>query len=427
MLEELKEGLKNAFDKLRRSGVDEKAIKEFILDLQRTLIKSDVNAKVVFEFSKKVEERLRNSSELPGISFKELAIKIVYEEMAQLLGGDYKLQLKPKNVIMLVGIQGSGKTTFSVKLGNYLKQRGYSVGIIEADVYRPGALEQVSQLAEKVGLNVYGSKDEKDPRKIVETGLKHFSDKSIIIIDTAGRHKNEQELMKEVKELYSEFNPTLTLLVIDATIGQQAYYQAKAFAETVSVGGIAITKLDGTAKGGGALAAAAATGAKIYFISTGERIDDIEEFNPKRFVGRLIGIGDLEGLLERVKNAEIKVSKEQAKKIMSGRFTLEDFLEQIEQMEKLGPMEKIIEMLPLPVKVDKKEIERAKVQTKKWKAIILSMTSEERVNPRILNATRIRRIAIGSGTSEKDVKELLEAFEKGKIFIKEAKRTRFAF
>jgi len=427
MLEELKEGLKNAFDKLLRGGVDEKAIKEFILDLQRTLIKADVNAKVVFEFTKKVEERLRNSSELPGISFKELAIKIVYEEMAQLLGGDYKLQLKPKNLIMLVGIQGSGKTTFSVKLGNYLKQRGYSVGIIEADVYRPGAFEQVSQLAGKVGLNVYGSKDEKDPRKIVENGLKSFSDKSVVIIDTAGRHKNEQELMKEVKELYSEFNPTLTLLVIDATIGQQAYYQAKAFAETVSVGGIVITKLDGTAKGGGALAAAAATGAKVYFISTGERIDEIEEFNPKRFVGRLIGLGDLEGLLERVKNAEIKVSKEQAKKIMSGRFTLEDFLLQIEQMEKLGPMEKIVEMLPLPVKVDKKEIEKAKVQTKRWKAIILSMTPEERINPRVLNSTRIKRIAIGSGTTEKDVKDLLEAFEKGKTFIKGAKRSRFAF
>jgi len=427
MLEELKEGLKNAFDKLLRGGVDEKAIKEFILDLQRTLIKADVNAKVVFEFTKKVEERLRNSSELPGISFKELAIKIVYEEMAQLLGGDYKLQLKPKNVIMLVGIQGSGKTTFSVKLGNYLKQRGYSVGIIEADVYRPGAYEQVSQLAGKVRLNVYGSKDEKDPRKIVENGLKSFSDKSVVIIDTAGRHKNEQELMKEVKELYSEFNPTLTLLVIDATIGQQAYYQAKAFAETVSVGGIVITKLDGTAKGGGALAAAAATGAKVYFISTGERIDEIEEFNPKRFVGRLIGLGDLEGLLERVKNAEIKVSKEQAKKIMSGRFTLEDFLLQIEQMEKLGPMEKIVEMLPLPVKVDKKEIEKAKVQTKRWKAIILSMTPEERINPRVLNSTRIKRIAIGSGTTEKDVKDLLEAFEKGKTFIKGAKRSRFAF
>ncbi|MGC9144748.1 MAG: signal recognition particle protein Srp19, partial [Nitrososphaeria archaeon] len=158
-----------------------------------------------------------------------------------------------------------------------------------------------------------------------------------------------------------------------------------------------------------------------------ERIDEIEEFNPKRFVGRLIGLGDLEGLLERVKNAEIKVSKEQTKKIMSGRFTLEDFLQQIEQMEKLGPMEKIVEMLPLPVKVDKKEIEKAKVQTKRWKAIILSMTPEERINPRLLNGTRIKRIAIGSGTSEKDVKDLLEAFEKGKTFIKGAKRSRFAF
>ncbi|MGC9208974.1 MAG: signal recognition particle receptor subunit alpha [Nitrososphaeria archaeon] len=427
MFDELREGLRSAFEKLIRGGVDEKAIREFILDLQRTLIRADVNARIVYEFSKKVEERLKGSSQLPGISFKEMAIKVVYEEMTNMLGGEYRLQLKPRNVIMLVGIEGSGKTTFAVKLGNYLKKRGYSVGLIEADVYRPGAYEQISQLAAQVGLPVFGSKEIKDPHEIVNRGLEKFRQESVVIIDTAGRHRNEAELMNEVKELEAAIRPTLILLVIDGTIGQQAYYQAKAFAETVSVGGLVVTKLDGTAKGGGALAAAAATGAKVYFISTGERVDDIEEFNPKRFVGRLLGLGDLEGLLERVKSAELRITKEQTRRIASGRFTLNDLLEQMEQMEKLGPMEKIVEMLPLPVKVNKEELEKARVQIKKWRAIILSMTEEERENPKILNASRIRRIAMGSGTTERDVKELLEAYEKGKAFIKGARRFRFAF
>ncbi|MGC8568639.1 MAG: signal recognition particle receptor subunit alpha [Nitrososphaeria archaeon] len=427
MFDELREGLRSAFEKLIRGGVDEKAIREFILDLQRTLIRADVNARIVYEFSKKVEERLKGSSQLPGISFKEMAIKVVYEEMTNMLGGEYRLQLKPRNVIMLVGIEGSGKTTFAVKLGNYLKKRGYSVGLIEADVYRPGAYEQISQLAAQVGLPVFGSKEIKDPHEIVNRGLEKFRQESVVIIDTAGRHRNEAELMNEVKELEAAIRPTLILLVIDGTIGQQAYYQAKAFAETVSVGGLVVTKLDGTAKGGGALAAAAATGAKVYFISTGERVDDIEEFNPKRFVGRLLGLGDLEGLLERVKSAELRITKEQTRRIASGRFTLNDLLEQMEQMEKLGPMEKIVEMLPLPVKVNKEELEKARVQIKKWRAIIQSMTEEERENPKILNASRIRRIAMGSGTTERDVKELLEAYEKGKAFIKGARRFRFAF
>lgn len=427
MLDDLKAGLRSAFERLFRSGVDEKSIREFVLDLQRTLIKADVNVKIVFEFSKNVEERLKSSSQLPGVSFKDLAIKVVYDEMVKILGGEYKLQLKPKNIILLVGIQGSGKTTFAVKLGNYLKYKGYSVGLIEADVYRPGAYEQIYQFAEKAGLPVYGKKEEKDPIKIINEGIKGFSDKSVIIIDTAGRHKSEEDLMKEVSEIYQKVNPTLTLLVIDATIGQQAYYQAKAFSDVVKVGGIVVTKLDGTAKGGGALAAAAATGAKVYFISTGEKLEDIEEFEPKRFVGRLLGLGDIEGLLERVKRAEIQVSKEQAQKIMSGRFTLEDFLQQIQQMEKIGPLEKIVEMLPLPSKVDKKELEKAKVQMKKWKAIIQSMTPEERQNPKLLNSSRIKRIAIGSGTTERDVKELLEAFEKGKTLVKSAKKFRVAF
>lgn len=422
MLEELKNGLKEAFDRLLNRGADERAIREFVIDLQRALIRADVNVRIVLDFSKKVEEDLKAQSSLPGISFKELAVKVVYDRLVEMLGGDYELKLGPKNVIILVGIQGSGKTTFAAKLANYLMKKGYSVGLVEADTYRPGAYEQLKQLADRFGCEVYGQGN--DPVEIAVQGLKAFKDRPVVIIDTAGRHREEQGLMKEVEELSRAISPTLSLLVIDATIGQQAYYQAKAFADAVKVGGLVITKLDGSAKGGGALAAAAATGAKVYFISDGERLEDIEEFRPVRFVKRLLGIGDLEGLIERVNAAQVRVSQEEAKRVMSGRMTLEDFLEQMDQMAKVGPLEKVFEMLPLPVKVDKKEIERAKAQMKKWRAIILSMTPEERRNPKIINTPRIRRIAAGSGTTERDVKELLDSFERGKSLIKSARRMR---
>jgi len=427
MLDDLKDGLRAALDKfIRRGGIDEQALKEFIVDLQRVLLKSDVNVKLVLDFSRKVEDRLKREGTLPGISLKEMAVRAVYDEMTNLLGGDYKLSLGPKNLIMLVGIQGSGKTTFSVKLGKYIAAKGFKVGIIGADIYRPGALEQLQGLAARAGIEVYGD-PKKDTLKIVKEGIERFKDRNAIIIDTAGRHKDESSLMQEVKKLEEEVEPTLTLLVIDATIGQQAFSQAKAFSEAVKVGGLVITKMDGSAKGGGALAAAAATGAKVYFISNGERIGDIEEFSPKRFVSRLLGIGDLESLLEKVKEAEVQVSEQKAKKIIKGRMDFEDFLEQIEQMEKIGPLEKIVDMLPAPFNVNKKEIEKAKVQLKKWKAIIHSMTVTERRNPKIINTPRQRRIAAGSGTSEKDVRDLIEALDKGKLIAKAARRMNAPF
>ncbi len=427
MLDDLKDGLRAALDKfIRRGGIDERALKEFIVDLQRVLLKSDVNVKLVLDFSNRVEQKLKGEGTLPGISVKEMAVKAVYDEMTNLLGGDFKLQLGPRNVIMLVGIQGSGKTTFSVKLGKYLAVKGFKVGIVEADVYRPGALEQLQGLAARAGIEVYGD-PKGSPIRIVREGMEKFRDKNAVIIDTAGRHKDESSLMKEVKELEEEIKPTLSLLVIDATIGQQAFNQAKAFSDAVKVGGLVITKLDGSAKGGGALAAAAATGAKVYFISNGERIGDIEEFSPKRFVSRLLGIGDLDMLLEKVKEAEINVSEKEAKKILKGRMDFEDFLDQIEQMEKIGPLEKIVDMLPAPFNVNKKELDKAKVQLKKWKAIIYSMTVTERRNPKLINTPRIRRIAAGSGTSEKDVRDLIDALSRGKLMAKAARRMNVPF
>ncbi|MDG7038063.1 MAG: signal recognition particle protein [Nitrososphaerota archaeon] len=424
MLDDLKKGLKEALDRLmNRGSIDEEALREFSLDVQRTLLKGDVNVRQVLELTKNVQERLTREGRVPGVSVKELAVRALYEEMSKLLGGDNVLPIQPKNLILMMGIQGSGKTTLSAKLARYYTVKGMSVGLITTDVYRPGAYEQLKSLGDRIKVEVYYREGAK-PVDIAKEGIARFSGKNMVIIDTAGRHKEERSLLQEMTSLERAISPTFTMLVVDGTSGQQIFNQAKAFSEAVKVGGIAITKLDGTAKGGGALAAAAATGAKVYFISEGERLEDIEEFSATRFVGRLLGIGDLKGLIERVKQAEITVKEEEVKKALSGRMDLQGFLDQMEQMNKLGPLEKVLEMLPGAPKVNEEDIQKAKAQMEKWKAAIRSMTPEERKDPKVINASRIRRIARGSGIAEKDVRALLDAFGKGKSFMKMAKRMR---
>ncbi len=428
MFEELREGLKKAVARLfEKESLDEKAVKEFIREIQRTLIKADVNVKLVFELTKKIEERIKEEGKVPGVPLRELAIKILYEELAGILGEESKIKPDPKKsfIILLVGIQGSGKTTTAAKLAKYFQRRGFSSGLVCADTFRPGAYEQLKTLGERIGVEVFGG-IKGSSIEIARKGIDHFLQKgtNIIIVDTAGRHKEEKGLLEEMRKLEEAVNPNLTLLIVDGTIGQQCYAQAKAFDKATKIGGIIITKLDGTARGGGALAAAAATGAKVYFISTGEKIDDLEEFSPMRFVGRLLGFGDIKGLLERVKRAQISVSKDVARRIMGGKMTLEDFLLQIEEMGKVGPLEKILEMIPGVSGVPKEEFEKMESQMKRWKAVILSMTPEERRNYKILNASRIRRIAYGSGAQEREVKNMLQAFEKARSFMKSTKKLR---
>ncbi|MDG7042859.1 MAG: signal recognition particle protein [Nitrososphaerota archaeon] len=424
MFDDLKKGLKEALDRLmNRGSIDEEALREFSLDVQRTLLKGDVNVRLVLELTKNVQERLTREGRVPGVSVKELAVRALYEEMSKLLGGDNVLPIQPKNLILMMGIQGSGKTTLAAKLARYYTVKGMNVGLITTDVYRPGAYEQLKSLGDRIKVEVYYREGAK-PVDIAKEGIARFSGKNMVIIDTAGRHKEERSLLQEMTSLESAISPTFTLLVVDGTSGQQIFNQAKAFSEAVKVGGIAITKLDGTAKGGGALAAAAATGAKVYFISEGERLEDIEEFSATRFVGRLLGIGDLKGLMERVRQAEITMKEDEVRKALSGRMDLQSFLDQMEQMNKLGPLEKVLEMLPGAPKVNEEDIQKAKVQMEKWKAAIRSMTPEERRDPKIINASRIRRIARGSGITEKDVRALLDAFGKGKSFMKMAKRMR---
>jgi signal recognition particle subunit SRP54 len=324
---------------------------------------------------------------------------------------------------MLVGIQGSGKTTTAAKLARFYQKRGLKPALICADTYRPGAFAQLQQLASRVNVPVFGDPQNKDPVKVVSEGLKQFTDKDLIIVDTAGRHKEERELIKEMKTLEQKVKPNEIVMVIDGTIGQQALVQAKTFHEATPIGAILVTKLDGSARGGGALSAVAATGAPIKFIGTGEKIEDIESFIPSRFVGRLLGMGDLETLLEKVKEAEIKVPEKKAKAILSGKFTLTDMYEQFEAVKGMGPFRKVLQMLPgMSANVPEEMLNTAEDRLEKWRVIIQSMRPEEKENPKLFNSSRVKRVARGSGTTEKDVKDLLKQYVMMRKMMKMFKR-----
>ncbi len=415
-LDNLGSSLTNAIKKLFKAGVvDEATVKELVRDIQRALLQSDVNVQLVLQISKNIEERALKEKVPPGVSRREHVIKVVYEELTKFVGDKpVPLKVEPgkKKIIMLVGIQGSGKTTHAAKLARYFQKRGLKVGLVCADTYRPGAYAQLQQLAARTNTPFFGDLKQKDPVKVVREGLKQFGEKDLIIVDTAGRHKEEKDLIKEMKDLEKNIKPDEVIMVIDGTIGQQALAQAKTFHEATPIGAIIVTKLDGSSRGGGALSAVAATGAPIKFIGTGEKIEDIEPFIPSRFVGRLLGMGDLETLLEKVKDAEIQVPQKKAKEIMSGNFTLTDMYEQFQAVKKMGPFGKVLKMIPGMSSSDVPEemLNTAEGRLEKWGVIIQSMTPEEKENPKLLNSSRAKRIARGSGTTEKDVKELLKQY-----------------
>jgi len=427
VLERLGSSLHEALKKLfRASIIDEAAVKELVRDIQRALLQADVNVKLVLDISKRMEARSLKEKVPPGISRREHVIKVVYEELTRFLGekpAPMKTQPGKRKVIMLVGIQGSGKTTAAAKLAKYLQKRGLNPALICADTYRPGAYAQLQQLANKIRVDLYGEPKSKKPIKIATEGLKHFSKRDLIILDTAGRHKEEQELIKEIKMLEKKIKPDEIMLVIDGTIGQQAMVQAEAFNQATPIGSILVTKLDGSARGGGALSAVAVTGAPIKFIGTGEKVEDIEPFIPSRFVGRLLGMGDLETLLEKVREVEIKVPEKKAKAMLSGKFTLTDMYEQFEAVRGMGPFRKLLKMLPgMSYDVPEEMLEMAEDRLVKWRVIIQSMTPKEKENPKMLSSSRIRRVAKGSGTSEKEVKQLLKQYSMMRRMLKTFRR-----
>ena len=420
-LSKLREALTGAIAKLMRASlVDRKVVEEVIRDIQRALLMADVNVRLVLDLSNNIREKALKADVPPGFSRRDVVIKTIYEELVKLLGGERPPEIDlPKGrgyTLMLVGIQGSGKTTSAAKLAYFYKRRGYRVALVCADTYRPGAYDQLRQLAERIGVPVYGPPDAKsnDPVEIAVKGVKHFRAKKadLIIIDTAGRHKDEESLMKEMREMAAKIRPDEVMLVIDGTIGQQAGSQAKAFHEAVPLGSIMITKLDGTARGGGALSAVAVTGARIKFIGVGEKIDEIEPFDPPRFVSRLLGMGDLKALIDKMREAEsLKQQERLLRRAAAGKLTLEDLYEQMLALRRMGPLAKILELLPgFGLALPREALDQAEDRIDKWIAIIQSMTPEERRNPRIINRSRMERIARGSGTTVKDVKELLDYY-----------------
>jgi signal recognition particle subunit SRP54 len=431
-LERLGSSLYEALRKVFRAPIiDEATVKELARDIQRALLQADVNVKLVLEISKRIEDKALKENVPPGVSRREHVVKVVYEELTRFLGEKpVPLKIDPgrRNVLMLVGIQGSGKTTASAKLGRYFQKRGLKTALICADTYRPGAYAQLQQLAKRANISTYGDIEQRDPVKIASKGLKQFDNFDAVIIDTAGRHKEEEGLIREMKMLEKTINPDEIVLVIDGTIGQQAAVQAKAFHEATPIGSIFVTKLDGSARGGGALSAVAAIGAPIKFISLGEKIGDVEPFVPSRFVGRLLGMGDLETLIEKVREAEVTVPEKKVRAILSGKFTLSDMYEQFQSMRSLGPFRRVLKMIPgLTYDVPEEMMEMAEDRLKKWKVVIESMTPEEREKPKIFNASRIRRVAHGAGASEKEVKELLKQHSMMKKMMKTLRRKKLPF
>ncbi len=427
MLDNLKTNLRAAIKKLvNSSGIDEELIKELSKDVQRALLQSDVNVRLVLEITKKLEERSLNENPPPGLSRKDHIVKILYDELAKLLGNETEFSFKPGtlNKVLMLGIQGSGKTTITSKLAKFLTKQGYKVGVIGADTFRPGALVQLKTMCEKANVEVYGDEKNKNSPQLVKNGLKHFenSNLDVVLIDTAGRHKEEKDLLNEMKEINKVADPDLALLVIDGTIGQQCFNQADAFHKIVPVGGIIITKLDSSAKGGGAIAASAATGAQIMYIGTGERIDDLEQFSPTRFVGRLLGMGDVKAVLELAKRLESEADDVRLKRISSGKMNMEDFFYQLEEVTKVGSLRGFLDSMPgLSGMVKEDQLDQMEGRVEKWRYIIQSMTKKEKADPDLLNSSRIKRIARGSGWPEHEVKELLKNYKNSKNMMKASK------
>ncbi|MCJ2512877.1 MAG: signal recognition particle protein Srp54 [Candidatus Thermoplasmatota archaeon] len=422
VLNDLSDSLKGTLKKIANAVyIDSKLIKEVVRDIQRALLQSDVNVKLVLTLSKEIEKRALQEKPPAGMSNREHVIHIVYDELVNILGKSRELPIK-KQIIMMTGLYGQGKTTSCGKLASYFKKRGLRPVLIAGDVHRPAAFEQLKQIAEKVKVPFYGDKNEKNAVRVVNDGINKFKRNSdVIIVDTSGRHKLEDVLIQEMKDIFQNAKPDEKLLVIDAAMGQQAGTQAKAFNDAVDITGIILTKLDGTAKGGGALSAAAEVGAPILFIGTGEHSDDFETFDPASFISRILGMGDIKSLLEKAEySVKGKDAEKTAKRMMSGKFTLNDMYDQMDMLSGMGPLNKIAEMLPgnFTGRIKNVDMDSTENKLQKFRVIMDSMTKEEMENPNLVRSARIKRIARGSGVENKDVKELLKYYNMTKRMMK---------
>jgi len=425
VLENLSSKLKESLSKIAKSlFVDKRLIDETIQDLQRALLSADVNVNLVFKLTEKIKSRALEEKPPKNISQKEFLIKIVYEELTNFLGkekSEIKITKKKPFIIMMIGLYGSGKTTSIGKIANYYKKRNQKIATLALDIHRPAAIDQLEQLSKQVGVKCFLDRKEIDPIKIYKKFESEYKNYDILIVDTAGRDALSPELIDELEKIYDLIHPDENLLVISADIGQAAQQQSQKFHEAAHITGIIVTKMDGTAKGGGALTGAATTGAKIKFIGTGEKINDLEIFNPPGFVSRLLGMGDLEALLEKAHEA---ISEEEAqdlgKKFLKGDFNLIDLYEQMEAMKKMGPISKIMEMVPgfSQLKLPKDMLQVQEGKLKHWRYVLDSCTKEELENPEIITAERIKRISSGSGVPTSEIRELIKQYKQAKKLMK---------
>jgi signal recognition particle subunit SRP54 len=430
VLDNLGKSLHSALKRLfGASVIDEELVKELVKDIQRALLVADVDVSLVMAITERVQEQALDEKLPRGISRREHIIRVVWDTLAHFLGEKpVPLTIHPgkPNLVMMVGIQGSGKTTTIGKLARYYQKRGMKTGTICADNFRPGAYNQLKQLAEYSNIPFWGDEGEKNAVKLAKKGFDEMKKKGIelILLDTSGRHREETGLIKEMREIAKAVKPQEIILVIDGTLGQQAGVQAVAFKQATDIGSIIVTKLDGGAKGGGALSAVAATGAPIKFIGTGEGMDSIEPFNPTKFVGRLLGMSDIRGLIDKVREAQIEVDEDAAKRLMKGQFSLTDMMAQLKQLKKMGPIGKVLEMLGLQYKLPDDIAEIQEENMKRWEVIMNSMTKNELDNPRIIKSSRIQRIARGSGTQPKDVRDLLKQHQQMQKMMKQFGKSR---
>ena len=396
--------------------VDEKVIEELLEDLKKILLQSDVDISLTNELVENIRKKCLKDKPPAGITLREHTLKTVYDELVRLLG-ELPAETADKKRIILVGLFGSGKTTTIAKLARYYKKKGKRPALVALDYHRPAAPQQLEQLGDKLKIPVHINED-KDPYACAKEAIEKFAKYDVIIFDTAGRNALDKELADELKRLGEIIKADEGLLTIPADLGKVARRQSEEFNKLVGITGIVVTKMDGTAKAGGALAATATTGAKVKFIGTGEKIEDFELYDPTRFVSRLLGLGDLQTLLEKAKEADVK--EETVEKIVEGKFTLQDFLEQIEAMQSMGPLNKIIGMIPGAgmMKLPKDAIDKQEQKMKSYKHIINSMTKEEREDPEIINASRIKRISKGSGRPESEVRELLTQYKQMKKLMR---------
>lgn len=421
VLDALGKSLRESLKKLVRSGyIDKNTLESTVKEIQRAMLSSDVNVKLVFQLSENIKKRAWDEKPAAGLSKREHVVHVVHDEVMHALGGKaepFVLKENEKTRIMLFGLFGSGKTTTCAKLGKYLQKKGLKVAMIGTDIWRPAAFEQLKQLGAENNIPVFGSA-KGEPAKIVKEALSKTTDFDVVIVDSAGRDALDEKLSKELKEINKVLQPHERILVMPADLGQKAAEEAKAFNDAVSITGVILTKLDSSAKGGGALSACATLEVPIKFVGLGEKTEDFEEFNPTKFISKLLGMGDLESLVKKTQEIFKETPKEEIENIMRGQLTLKDLYNQIQSMKKMGPLRKVFEMLPLGIEIPQEQMQLSQEKMSKFTYIMDSMTKEELSNPDIISKSRVERIAAGSGSKTEEVRGLLKHYNLTKKMMK---------